>query len=978
MEILPDDHLAPADYARWREPPINDFASNTDSISVHVDDEDEEPREAKEFARSNSPAAMQRNKGAAYAKVGEEGVNKMSRWTLYETSARYFMVGQDMMEKHFRIMTIDRTAGPNHLNVREDDIVYDRREMNQLINTIEEGNKNAGGMKLKCSSWGLLGFIRFTDAYYMLLITKRSQVAMLGGHYVYQIEGTELIPLTTGSTSRFARDRNPEEARYLGILASLDLTKSFYFSYSYNITRTLQHNMTREREALNRGERQSAPDFNDMFVWNHHLLQPAKQSVKNVYDWCLPIIHGYIEQASIDVFSRRVYMTIIARRSRFFAGARYLKRGINDCGYVANDVETEQIVSNKLTTSFHSPGPSMYTSPCYTSHVQHRGSIPVYWTQDNTGVTPKPDIDVNLIDPFYTVAGIHFNDLFERYGSPVYVLNLVKQRERTPRERKLTEEYERALDFLNQSLPDNKKIQYHAFDMSRAAKSRDVDVIHKLEEIAEVALQKSGFFHNGVPGDDQVCIQNGVTRTNCIDCLDRTNAAQFVIGKRALGRQLHALGIIEGQTVAYDTDCVNTFTHMWHAHGDTIAIQYGGSHLVNTMSTYRKINEWRSNSRDLVESFKRYYHNSFLDSQRQEAYNLFLGNYIYTHGQPMLWDLPTDYYLHHVHPRKWSGDQKHDYIKWYNPDFLLPRNLPPYLGISEEKLRKGVEHFDDYWLEYYRPLALSSFAKIFSWKMSSRPRYLPDGSQHSTVWDPSPFVIRMPTQPAEATSPDKKPRKGVTILEPNNDSTRFLPSSHPQGSDPPGKHAHGILRESSGTFDSQQSTLDASFASQQFVPANKNVMHQWTLKQFYENSLNPSVTTAEEEEYEQYISHPLNIPLVISAEEPTSTNITESNLEFFEYVRSGTGFPRISSSQHLSRDGKLSFDECARELGDETLLNGIGEEDFADYAEFLTVSDYPLDVTEEDLGKKRYKAYRQWLRGKSLFKQSKVDPEAGR
>ncbi|TLD37785.1 hypothetical protein E2P81_ATG03460 [Venturia nashicola] len=926
MEILPDDHLAPADYARWREPPINDFASNTDSISVHVDDEDEEPREAKEFARSNSPAAMQRNKGAAYAKVGEEGVNKMSRWTLYETSARYFMVGQDMMEKHFRIMTIDRTAGPNHLNVREDDIVYDRREMNQLINTIEEGNKNAGGMKLKCSSWGLLGFIRFTDAYYMLLITKRSQVAMLGGHYVYQIEGTELIPLTTGSTSRFARDRNPEEARYLGILASLDLTKSFYFSYSYNITRTLQHNMTREREALNRGERQSAPDFNDMFVWNHHLLQPAKQSVKNVYDWCLPIIHGYIEQASIDVFSRRVYMTIIARRSRFFAGARYLKRGINDC----------------------------------------------------VRVTPKPDIDVNLIDPFYTVAGIHFNDLFERYGSPVYVLNLVKQRERTPRERKLTEEYERALDFLNQSLPDNKKIQYHAFDMSRAAKSRDVDVIHKLEEIAEVALQKSGFFHNGVPGDDQVCIQNGVTRTNCIDCLDRTNAAQFVIGKRALGRQLHALGIIEGQTVAYDTDCVNTFTHMWHAHGDTIAIQYGGSHLVNTMSTYRKINEWRSNSRDLVESFKRYYHNSFLDSQRQEAYNLFLGNYIYTHGQPMLWDLPTDYYLHHVHPRKWSGDQKHDYIKWYNPDFLLPRNLPPYLGISEEKLRKGVEHFDDYWLEYYRPLALSSFAKIFSWKMSSRPRYLPDGSQHSTVWDPSPFVIRMPTQPAEATSPDKKPRKGVTILEPNNDSTRFLPSSHPQGSDPPGKHAHGILRESSGTFDSQQSTLDASFASQQFVPANKNVMHQWTLKQFYENSLNPSVTTAEEEEYEQYISHPLNIPLVISAEEPTSTNITESNLEFFEYVRSGTGFPRISSSQHLSRDGKLSFDECARELGDETLLNGIGEEDFADYAEFLTVSDYPLDVTEEDLGKKRYKAYRQWLRGKSLFKQSKVDPEAGR
>lgn len=211
----------------------------------------------------------------------------------------------------------------------------------------------------------------------------------------------------------------------------------------------------------------------------------------------------------------------------------------------------------------------MYTSPCYTSYVQHRGSIPVYWTQDNTGVTPKPDIDLNLIDPFYTAAGMHFNDLFKRYGSPIYVLNLIKQRERTPRERKLLEEYERALAFLNQSLPEDKKILYEAFDMSRAAKTRGQDVIGKLEVIAEVALQKTGFFHNGDPSDDEVNVQNGVARTNCIDCLDRTNAAQFVIGKRALGRQLQALGIIEGHTVEYDTDCVNTFTHMSVSEADS-------------------------------------------------------------------------------------------------------------------------------------------------------------------------------------------------------------------------------------------------------------------------------------------------------------------------------------------------------------------------------------------------------------------------
>ena len=96
-----------------------------------------------------------------------------------------------------------------------------------------------------------------------------------------------------------------------------------------------------------------------------------------------------------------------------------------------------------LTTSFHAPGPELFSNPNYTSYVQHRGSIPLYWTQDNTGVSPKPDIEckhpaaismldadfsVNLVDPFYGAAALHFDNLFERYGAPIFVLNLVKVR----------------------------------------------------------------------------------------------------------------------------------------------------------------------------------------------------------------------------------------------------------------------------------------------------------------------------------------------------------------------------------------------------------------------------------------------------------------------------------------------------------------------------------------------------------------------
>ena len=84
-----------------------------------------------------------------------------------------------------------------------------------------------------------------------------------------------------------------------------------------------------------------------------------------------------------------------------------------------------------------------------------------------------------------------------------------------------------------------------------------------MEDIAEDVLKTTNFFHNGDDTSDNVKMQNGVARTNCIDCLDRTNAAQFVIGKLALGYQLHALGIISGTSIDYDTDAVNLFTHMY-------------------------------------------------------------------------------------------------------------------------------------------------------------------------------------------------------------------------------------------------------------------------------------------------------------------------------------------------------------------------------------------------------------------------------
>ena len=222
--------------------------------------------------------------------------NKMSRFSLYETSTRYYLIGGDFLDENFRVLKIDRTSSPGSLNIFEDDNIYSKMSMNQLLRTIDDGNKSLGGIKFKCSAWGIMGFVRFTEHYYMVLITKRQYVAVIGGHYIYQVESTEMIPLTTGHNSRVQANRNADEARYLTIFGTLDLSRNYYYSPSYNITRRLQENIISARQKLNSTTGGTNCDLNNMFVWNHYLLNPATKVLQSPLDWCRIIIHGFISQ----------------------------------------------------------------------------------------------------------------------------------------------------------------------------------------------------------------------------------------------------------------------------------------------------------------------------------------------------------------------------------------------------------------------------------------------------------------------------------------------------------------------------------------------------------------------------------------------------------------------------------------------------------------------------------------------------------
>lgn len=82
---------------------------------------------------------------------------------------------------------------------------------------------------------------------------------------------------------------------------------------------------------------------------------------------------------------------------------------------------------------------------------------------------------------------------------------------------------------------------------------------------------------NGNQSINVPMLQKGVLRTNCIDCLDRTNVAQYAYGLVALARQLHALGYMESHNVDLDNPLAEDLMRIYETMGDTLALQYGGS-----------------------------------------------------------------------------------------------------------------------------------------------------------------------------------------------------------------------------------------------------------------------------------------------------------------------------------------------------------------------------------------------------------------
>ncbi|XP_014233608.1 polyphosphoinositide phosphatase isoform X2 [Trichogramma pretiosum] len=650
-------------------------------------------------------------------------LSSIQKIALYETKNSFYLIGSNVTLTSFRVLRIVRSE-PKELNIINDEKEYTQQEVREMVKAIDsEGNDTSrkhgvSNITKIVSAFGIIGFVRFLEGYYIVVVTKRRRVAVIGHHTIYKVEDSSMIYIPNESVRIF----HPDEQRYVKMFQSIDLSSNFYFSYSYDLTSTLQINVNRSEGFEKKPHRR--------FIWNSHLLKKFQDTIHP--SWLLFFIHGFVGQSNISIYGRSTYITLIARRSSKYAGTRFLKRGTNFNGDVANEVETEQIV--------HDCSSSTLSRECLSSFVQLRGSVPCHWSQDISKIVPKPTIAVDLSDPYVETAAAHFRDLLERYGAPIFILNLVKKREKKKHESLLSEELQSSVAYLNQFLSSNDAIHYINFDMARKNKSKKSNVISRLADIANYAIAKTGMFRSWTPNDDRSSekattksLQTGIIRTNCVDCLDRTNTAQFSLGKCALGHQLHHLGLLEAPQLEFDTDCVRMLEELYEDHGDTLALQYGGSQLVHRVKTYRKTAPWTSQGNDIMQTLSRYYSNTFSDQEKQQAINLFLGLFVPEEGRSPIWEVPTDYYIHHIETRIFKHNKKVISHWWGDGDNY--KNPNDCTDQTEDDVKSQFDVYDD----FYRPSELSLLSEVYGYQVSHSVR---DFMPHFTT-DFSPFSIRI-------------------------------------------------------------------------------------------------------------------------------------------------------------------------------------------------------------------------------------------
>ncbi|XP_072390142.1 phosphatidylinositol-3-phosphatase SAC1 [Diabrotica undecimpunctata] len=447
---------------------------------------------------------------------------------------------------------------------------------------------------------GLLGIIRLLSGPYLVIATQRDIVGYISGCAVWRLVKAELIPFR--SSLNLSPEKQADNEVYLSMIEQVLTTPFQYFCYDYDLTHSLQR------------LRDISPDFwkqslweraDQRFVWNGFLLSPFKNVISKKF--CLPLILGFVSINFCVINGHSLNWIIVTRRSVFRAGTRLFRRGIDKDGNVANFVETEQIVEYQGD---------------HASFVQIRGSIPLFW-QQNPDLRLKPPPTMIDMDPQeqHSTCLKHLEELATLYGKVVLV-NLIDQK---GAEGNMEKSFKEAMSSL--SYPS---ARYEPFDFHSECSKMRWDRLKILIDRLALDQDEMGFFLLLRDGSLS-SLQDGVFRTNCIDCLDRTNVVQSMLAHRNLEVVLRKLNILhQNQNLEFQYSFEVLFKNVWADNADIISTQYSGTGALKTDFTRTGKRTKAGVFRDGVNSLTRYYKNNLTDGYRQDAIDLFLG-----YGKPI-------------------------------------------------------------------------------------------------------------------------------------------------------------------------------------------------------------------------------------------------------------------------------------------------------------------------------------------------------
>ncbi|XP_078448417.1 phosphoinositide phosphatase SAC7-like isoform X2 [Wolffia australiana] len=465
------------------------------------------------------------------------------------------------------------------------------------MNMIDEVPVPSSGTSPRVQSiFGVIGILKLLVGGCLLVITERECVGSYLGHPIFKVSSLRVLPCH--NASNISKEQRKVDLEFSSLLNVAEKTTGLYFSYDINLTLSIQRMQT-----LNEGSkllplwRQADPHY----MWNNYLMESLIES--KLEPFLLPIVQGSYQSFQTEVGNNKIDVTLIARRCTRRTGTRMWRRGADSDGYVANFVETEQILQlNGFTASF----------------VQVRGSIPFLWEQI-VDLTYKPRFEVVRPEEAPKVAERHFMDLSKRYGS-IIAVDLINKH---GGEGRLNEMYASSMEKIN--IEDT---QYLHFDFHSVCGHTRFERLSLLYEQIEGYLEKQGYFLSD-PSGAKLDTQMGIVRSNCIDCLDRTNVTQSLIGRKMLERQLRRLGIFSDvDTINLHPDFDARFKMSWANHGDEISMQYSGTPaLKGDFVRYGK-RTFQGIFNDGRNALARYYFNNFVDGSKQDAIDLLHGNYI--------------------------------------------------------------------------------------------------------------------------------------------------------------------------------------------------------------------------------------------------------------------------------------------------------------------------------------------------------------